>query len=663
MPDKMYPKISIVTPNFNGEKYLEETILSVLDQKYPNLEYIIIDGGSSDRSIDIIKKYEKELSYWISEPDKGMYFAIQKGFEKSTGEIMAWLNSDDMYHRNSLFSVAEIFMSFKYVKWLTGHNTNFDENGRVVSGRPSYRHNKYNMFLCPNEHIQQESTFWRRSLWVQVGEKLALQYKYAGDFNLWMKFFRYEELYITEALLGGFRYRTDQITQLYTRQYNDECKQVLEKEKRELSFFEKCNLNDIQRLKRKKRIQTLSVKEYKLLQDSIDKIMGKIDLIQFDSRQQTYIMKDKELDIKTIYQGMNTRRENLSDFLYMIKEKHKYYPEVILDVGVANGTPALYEVYPSSHFILFEALDEYLPQIQKLKNDLPKVDIEMCAVGAKNEKCKINVHPDFMGSSLYMEMEDSAVNGYTREISVKKLDTFNKKYNLNNQSILLKVDVQGAEIDVLNGAKSFLNQIDIIILEVSFFDFFNNNIEFSDVVLYMKKYNFVVYDMFGFLNRPLDESLAQVDIAFVKKDSFFRSKQYFATSEQRELLNKSNDKMGQVSTIDSSEKFNFSKQFNNFYENIKQLQDNDLRYLIYGAGTIGQTVHKLLGTAAIAFVDQSSKLMGKDIDNEKVYAVENIKNMDFDKIIITVFGREESILQTIIEECDISIDKIIIMEM
>ena len=100
-----YPKISIVTPNYNGVKYLEQTIVSVLNQNYPNLEYIIIDGGSTDGSVEIIKKYESKLSYWVSEPDMGLYHAIQKGFEKSTGEIMAWINSDDMYVKGS-FSIG-----------------------------------------------------------------------------------------------------------------------------------------------------------------------------------------------------------------------------------------------------------------------------------------------------------------------------------------------------------------------------------------------------------------------------------------------------------------------------------------------------------------------------------------------------------------------------
>ena len=199
-----YPKISIVTPNYNKGEYLEYTINSVLSQNYPNLEYIIIDGGSTDNSINIIKKYENELSYWVSEPDNGMYHAIKKGFDKSTGDIMAWINSDDMYHPMSFYTIAEIFNRYSQVNWLVGASTHFDKYNRTISVYPSRYFSRINLLTNDYQWIQQESSFWRRNLWNKVGG-INENLKLAGDFDLWLRFSEHEKMFITNALIGGFR--------------------------------------------------------------------------------------------------------------------------------------------------------------------------------------------------------------------------------------------------------------------------------------------------------------------------------------------------------------------------------------------------------------------------------------------------------------------------
>ena len=207
-----YPKISIVTPNYNNAKFLEQTIVSVLSQHYPNLEYIIIDGGSTDGSVDIIKKYEHQLAFWLSEPDNGVYDAVKKGFEHSTGDIMAWIGSDDIYHCGALFVVAEIFSTFHDVSWLSGCPTVYDELGRTVRVVEGEYISRLNLLMCNcKQYIQQESTFWRRSLYDKAGG-VKTDYRLAGDFDLWMRFSRYEKRYVVNALIGGFRKRDGQLS-------------------------------------------------------------------------------------------------------------------------------------------------------------------------------------------------------------------------------------------------------------------------------------------------------------------------------------------------------------------------------------------------------------------------------------------------------------------
>lgn len=245
----MYPKISIVTPNYNQAKYIEFTIQSVLSQNYPNLEYIIIDGGSTDGSVEIIKKYESQLTYWVSEKDYGIYDALNKGFKKSTGDVMGWINSDDLLLDNALFKIARVFSENTSVEWFEGINTIIDSKGAVQSAKrpPVRNYLRYLSKVAFNNpgfcFIQQESTYWRRDLWVRSGNEISLNYKLAGDFELWMRFFNNAELVYLNTTIGAFRYTgSEQLSVGNYQQYMNEANQIVNIHTDKSDFFKKMKI-------------------------------------------------------------------------------------------------------------------------------------------------------------------------------------------------------------------------------------------------------------------------------------------------------------------------------------------------------------------------------------------------------------------------------------
>ena len=229
-------KFSIVTPSFNQARFLDAAILSVLTQP-GEIEYIVMDGGSTDGSREIIERHAPRLAHWQSERDGGQYDAITRGFARTTGDVMAWLNSDDMYAPGAFATAAEIFAQFPAVQWLTTTaQIRWDTDGRMarILNVPGYSRDAYyaGEHLPAGKHfslgwIQQESTFWRRSLWEKAGAQIGAGFPLAGDFELWARFFKHAELYAVEVPLGGFRFHGDQKTGGDRAEYMAEAERAL----------------------------------------------------------------------------------------------------------------------------------------------------------------------------------------------------------------------------------------------------------------------------------------------------------------------------------------------------------------------------------------------------------------------------------------------------
>ncbi|GFO65339.1 glycosyltransferase [Geomonas paludis] len=199
------PRLSVVIPSYNYGHYLKDCLESILSQGYPNLELIILDGGSTDDTVEVIRRYEKHIAYWRSHKDAGQYAAIEEGLNRASGEIMTWLNADDMFHPGAFDAAGRIFAECAEVEWLMGRPNSFDEQGRqkhVLSYLPLNSRAKY---LADEEFIQQEGVFWRRTLWQRSGACIDRTLPLAADLELWARFFRSARLFSVDMMLAGFR--------------------------------------------------------------------------------------------------------------------------------------------------------------------------------------------------------------------------------------------------------------------------------------------------------------------------------------------------------------------------------------------------------------------------------------------------------------------------
>lgn len=229
---KVEPFISVVTVAYNMEDTVRDTLESITQAKTSNVEYIFIDGKSSDNTMQIANKFKDSIDLLISEPDSGQYDAINKGMRYSKGEILCWLNADDIVMPWTFKVVEAIFRQFPEVSWITGQPSFLNGDGhltRIYSKAPAYPQSAVANGWYDRDHgsyLQQESMFWRRSLWESAGG-IDTSYTLAADFHLWTKFGRFAQLVPVDIPLAAFRERPGaQRSSRHADLYENEVRQI-----------------------------------------------------------------------------------------------------------------------------------------------------------------------------------------------------------------------------------------------------------------------------------------------------------------------------------------------------------------------------------------------------------------------------------------------------
>lgn len=231
LADSQFPRITIITPALSRNEWLEATVRSVVYQDYPNLEYIIIEDGASAERRSILDRYASYFSWLTCPPGTELCAALNLAFRKSTGEILGWLEPGDMLHTNAVAVIGGVFAAMPTVEWITGRPFNFSPSGMPTGMKQLERWSRIRFLAGGNKYIHRDTTFWRRSLWERAGGALATEYGLAGEFDLFVRFFRHARLYSVDALIGGFRTHPGFFTASGIHQrYNKMCDQIADRE-------------------------------------------------------------------------------------------------------------------------------------------------------------------------------------------------------------------------------------------------------------------------------------------------------------------------------------------------------------------------------------------------------------------------------------------------
>jgi len=220
-----FPKITVITPSFNQSQFLERTILSVIKQDYPNLEYIIIDGGSTDGSVDIIKQYEEHINYWVSEKDNGQTHALNKGLKIATGDWVGWQNSDDIYYPGSFLSVADAINNVTTEDLVIGNMNLIDEHDSMLRDL-KYVTPTYKSLLAEGMVVANQAAFWRRKIHDDIGY-LDEDLHCVFDYEWFLRVMKDKQAYHVDKTWGALRYHSETKTHNIQKQFDVEMNKVL----------------------------------------------------------------------------------------------------------------------------------------------------------------------------------------------------------------------------------------------------------------------------------------------------------------------------------------------------------------------------------------------------------------------------------------------------
>lgn len=525
------PKISVVTPSFNQAQYLEETIVSVISQNYPNLEYIIIDGGSTDGSVDIIKKYEKYLKYWVSEKDAGHGNALNKGFSHATGDIMAWINSDDKYYPWTFKVVSAVFSEFKNINWIVGKNSWYDSNG-VLYYTQTVKKNASDFLSGNYQWIQQESVFWRRELWQKSGGYINEKYRFMVDGELWCRFFLFDDLWHVDRVIGGYRVHDTNRATANMDVILGEMKSAIEEMRVNLPSERATTKYKCVTFQEGKWILTESDAAMRTEQNTGNRRETTAAMREILSLAKRVVKRTLSkygyTIIKTdvLEQSCSTPSAQVRPLSMVLSKMHSMEGALLrckergldigtfIDVGASNGqwSEMCMKYYPDAFYFLVEAQKPHEKALEQFCAKNRNADYMLAAAGKQYGDVFFDASDLFGGLASESPFDRNCI-----KVPVIPLDDEITKRKL-SFPYGLKLDIHGYEIPVLEGCAEILKNTELLIVESYAFQLTKDSMRFYALCDYLDKKGFYPVDLVDLMLRERDSALWQMDIFFMRKE-------------------------------------------------------------------------------------------------------------------------------------------------